>query len=154
MRIYTGTGDQGTTGLFGGGRVDKDDPRVEAYGAIDELNACLGVVIAHVDAGPLSRHLSEIQSDLFTQPLSVVGPNKSGDLHLGVLYNFNTETIQLPAFAVRVEADLPTRVTSRGIDGQVTGIHTRSFGRCGVTSMRATRWWGRHKAWPATARIA
>jgi cob(I)alamin adenosyltransferase len=66
VRIYTGTGDQGTTGLFGGGRVDKDDPRVEAYGAIDELNACIGVVIAHLDAGPLSQQLSEIQSDLFT----------------------------------------------------------------------------------------
>src|SRR6185436_11274562 len=42
MRIYTKTGDAGETGLFGGGRVQKDDPRVESYGALDELNAGLG----------------------------------------------------------------------------------------------------------------
>ena len=66
MRIYTGTGDQGTTGLFGGGRVDKDDPRVEAYGAVDELNACIGVAIAHLEPGALAERLSDIQGDLFT----------------------------------------------------------------------------------------
>jgi hypothetical protein len=74
----------------------------------------------------------EIQGDLFTDPRSVVGANKSGDLHLGVLYNFNTETLLLPAFAVRVEADLPTGVRSKGLDSQVTGIVTRSFGRLRV----------------------
>jgi hypothetical protein len=62
-----------------------------------------------------------------------VGPSRSGDLHLGVLYNFNTETLQLPAFAVRVEADLPTGVNSRGIDTQITGIMTRSSDDCGRT---------------------
>jgi cob(I)alamin adenosyltransferase len=66
VRIYTGTGDQGTTGLFGGGRVEKDDPRVEAYGAVDELNACIGVAAAHLDPGPLTERLTEIQGDLFT----------------------------------------------------------------------------------------
>ncbi len=71
----------------------------------------------------------EIQGDLFTNPSSLVGANKSGDLHLGVLYNFNTETLSLPAFAARVEADLPTGVDSRGVDTQFTGIMTRSFGR-------------------------
>ncbi|GMV48556.1 MAG: hypothetical protein NBKEAIPA_03380 [Nitrospirae bacterium] len=70
----------------------------------------------------------EIQGDLFTDPRSIVGANKSGDLHLGVLYNFNTETIMLPALALRVEADLPTGVNSKGVDTQVTGILTRSFG--------------------------
>ena len=74
----------------------------------------------------------EIQTDLLTEPLSAVGPGKSGDLHLGVLYNFNTETLQWPAFAVRVEADLPTGVNSHGVDGQLTGILTRSFGRLRV----------------------
>ena len=44
MKIYTRTGDAGETGLFGGARVNKDDPRVEAYGTVDELNACLGVI--------------------------------------------------------------------------------------------------------------
>ncbi len=42
-RIYTRTGDDGTTGLVGGERVPKDDPRIEAYGTVDELNACIGL---------------------------------------------------------------------------------------------------------------
>ncbi|MBU6432182.1 MAG: transporter [Nitrospirae bacterium] len=71
----------------------------------------------------------EIQGDLFTEPNTLVGANKSGDLHLGLLYNFNTETLNLPALAVRVEANLPTGVNSQGVDTQVTGILTRSFGR-------------------------
>ncbi|MDP4199017.1 MAG: cob(I)yrinic acid a,c-diamide adenosyltransferase [Bacteroidota bacterium] len=46
MKIYTKTGDDGTTGLFGGGRVPKDSPRIEAYGTVDELNSCIGLVRA------------------------------------------------------------------------------------------------------------
>jgi cob(I)alamin adenosyltransferase len=42
MKIYTKTGDEGDTGLFGGGRVPKDHPRVEAYGEVDELNSAIG----------------------------------------------------------------------------------------------------------------
>jgi hypothetical protein len=71
----------------------------------------------------------EIQGDLMTEPNTLVGAAKSGDLHLGVLYNFNTETLNLPALAVRIETDLPTGVNSQGVDTQVTGILTRSFGR-------------------------
>jgi hypothetical protein len=82
--------------------------------------------------GAFANTQIEIQGDLFTDPRSLVGANKSGDLHLGVLYNFNTETLNLPAFAVRVEADLPTGVNSKGVDTQLTGILTRSFGRLRV----------------------
>jgi len=46
VKIYTKTGDAGETGLFGGGRVPKDDPRVRAYGEVDELNATLGFAAA------------------------------------------------------------------------------------------------------------
>lgn len=66
MKIYTKTGDEGLTGLFGGGRVSKDDPRVEAYGDVDELNAVLGVVRA-ADAMPrIDEVLVLIQRDLFS----------------------------------------------------------------------------------------
>ena len=44
MKIYTKTGDCGQTGLFGGPRVSKDAPRIEAYGTVDELNSVLGIV--------------------------------------------------------------------------------------------------------------
>jgi hypothetical protein len=74
----------------------------------------------------------EIQGDLMSDPHTLVGAAKSGDLHLGVLYNFNTETIDLPAFAARVEVDLPAGVNSKGVDTQMTGILTRSFGRLRV----------------------
>ena len=46
MKIYTKTGDDGHTGLLAGGRVRKDNPRIEAYGTVDELNAVLGVARA------------------------------------------------------------------------------------------------------------
>lgn len=49
-KIYTKTGDAGETGLFGGGRVPKDDPRVEAYGTLDEANSALGLLAADLDA--------------------------------------------------------------------------------------------------------
>jgi cob(I)alamin adenosyltransferase len=65
MKIYTRTGDRGETGLFGSGRVPKDHPRVEAYGAVDELNALVGLARA---TGPLERIdavLLPIQRDLF-----------------------------------------------------------------------------------------
>jgi cob(I)alamin adenosyltransferase len=66
MKIYTRTGDDGSTGLFGGGRVDKDSPRVEAFGAIDELNACLGVARAALGPGDEEALLGRIQAELFT----------------------------------------------------------------------------------------
>lgn len=65
-KIYTKTGDAGDTGLFGGGRVSKASARVEAYGAVDELNAQIGMARAlDLDAG-LDALLAETQSDLFT----------------------------------------------------------------------------------------
>jgi cob(I)alamin adenosyltransferase len=67
MKIYTRTGDAGTTGLFGGGRVEKDSVRVEAYGAVDELNASLGVARRSVDpdVADVGDRIESIQNDLF-----------------------------------------------------------------------------------------
>ncbi|MGI8497706.1 MAG: cob(I)yrinic acid a,c-diamide adenosyltransferase [Gemmatimonadaceae bacterium] len=66
MKIYTRTGDAGDTGLFGGGRVPKHDPRVEAYGDVDELNAVLGLARA-IDSVPrIDDLLLAIQRDLFS----------------------------------------------------------------------------------------
>jgi cob(I)alamin adenosyltransferase len=65
-KIYTRTGDDGTTGLGDGNRVRKDHARVEAYGSVDEANSAVGMILA-VPALPLevSRCLTEIQHDLF-----------------------------------------------------------------------------------------
>jgi len=65
MRIYTKTGDSGDTGLFDGTRVSKADPRVEAYGAVDELNAWIGFVRASAADLPFDDVLAEVQRDLF-----------------------------------------------------------------------------------------
>lgn len=69
-RLYTRSGDDGTTGLFGGGRVAKDHPRVEAYGTIDELNAAIGLAAAEVGrlreaASGKSTNLYELMLHIF-----------------------------------------------------------------------------------------
>src|SRR5262249_7143045 len=64
-RIYTKSGDQGETGLGDGTRVRKDHPRVRAYGSVDEVNAVLGLLIAHDPRGPEVELLRSIQNDLF-----------------------------------------------------------------------------------------
>ncbi len=66
MKIYTKTGDAGETGLFGGGRVPKDHSRVRAYGDVDELNSCLGVVRATQPVHFFDDLLESIQRDLFS----------------------------------------------------------------------------------------
>lgn len=65
MRIYTKFGDKGNTSLFGGATVPKSDPRLEAYGSVDELNAVLGVVLSFGENGSLAESITKIQSDLF-----------------------------------------------------------------------------------------
>lgn len=66
MRIYTRTGDDGTTGLLGGQRVSKDNPRVEAYGSVDELNAHIGMALLHLHANDRFREmLHSVQETLF-----------------------------------------------------------------------------------------
>ena len=66
MKIYTRTGDQGDTGLFGGGRVPKDHQRVAAYGEVDELNSTLGVVRAAAAERFFDELLQSVQRDLFS----------------------------------------------------------------------------------------
>ena len=86
MPIYTKTGDDGDTALFGGGRVPKNDRRVEAYGAVDELNSFVGLALASVthadadadrDAG-IRRGLLVIQNDLFALGANLATPEGDG----------------------------------------------------------------------------
>jgi cob(I)alamin adenosyltransferase len=66
QRIYTKTGDDGKTGLFGGGRVSKANRRVAAYGDVDELNAVIGWVITQIGHDASAERLTVLQSDLFS----------------------------------------------------------------------------------------
>jgi len=64
-KIYTKTGDDGTTGLGDGTRVAKDSARVAAYGTVDELNSSIGIVLAQDIPAPIREALTQIQHDLF-----------------------------------------------------------------------------------------
>lgn len=79
MPIYTKTGDQGQTGLFDGTRIAKDDLRIEAIGAIDELNAQIGVITQKI------KFLETIQSDLFAIGGLLAGSEMGVDLGARVI---------------------------------------------------------------------
>ncbi len=76
MKIYTRTGDGGETSLFGGGRVSKDHPRVEAYGTVDELSSHLGVAITEALTDTCTSRLPLIQRDLFAIGASLATPRR------------------------------------------------------------------------------
>ena len=65
MALYTKTGDEGETGLFGNRRVSKDDLRIEAYGVIDELNSCLGVLRSETLDPQTEARIQQMQNLLF-----------------------------------------------------------------------------------------
>lgn len=75
MKIYTKTGDKGETGLFGGGRVPKDHPRVSAYGDVDELNSFLGLARAIEPTKRIDDILLSIQRDLLAIGALLATPN-------------------------------------------------------------------------------
>jgi len=74
VKIYTKTGDSGETGLFDGTRVAKSDARVDAYGEVDELNACLGLARAEIEDTVLRDELARIQQDLFALGARLADP--------------------------------------------------------------------------------
>ncbi len=65
-KIYTKTGDKGTTSLIGGTKVPKSHRRIEAYGTVDELNSCIGLCLDHLKADNIHNVLREVQDRLFT----------------------------------------------------------------------------------------
>jgi len=75
MKIYTKTGDRGETGLFAGPRVRKDDPRIEAYGTVDELNAVLGIARGQALPPAIDDLVAEIQHQLFALGAELATPD-------------------------------------------------------------------------------
>jgi len=104
MKIYTKTGDAGETGLFAGGRVRKDDVRIEAYGTVDELNAALGVARAERLPPQIDQTLEQVQRDLFSvgAELATPEPEKHGMALLG-----ETQVKALEKAIDLLEAGLP-----------------------------------------------
>ncbi len=107
IKIYTKTGDRGETGLFGGERVPKDSARVEAYGTVDELNACLGVVCAQVPEGDVADCLRRIQSELFDLGADLATPLAVTTTTKQVPRTREEQTTQLEQWIDRYEEELP-----------------------------------------------
>jgi len=76
VKIYTRTGDTGETSLFDGTRVQKDDTRVDAYGEVDELNACLGLARASGTDADIDAELVRLQRDLFALGAQLADPGE------------------------------------------------------------------------------
>ncbi len=85
MKIYTKTGDKGETGLIGGGRVSKADPRIVAYGAVDELNSSIGMAICMLRAEEVFADLvdvfTKVQNDLFVVGSDLADPDYPKSKH-------------------------------------------------------------------------
>jgi cob(I)alamin adenosyltransferase len=104
MRIYTRTGDEGETGLFGGPRVRKDDARIEAYGTVDELNAAIGIARCESLPPEIDQCLLRVQNELFSvgAELATPDPDKHGTALIG-----DRHIAALEAAIDRLEEGLP-----------------------------------------------
>ena len=112
-RVYTRLGDQGETSLAGGQRVPKDGPRIEAYGSVDELNACLGAARATLEesmvrlpaVAPLAPVLLRVQHELFN--LGSILATLPEDVHPKQARITDAEVARLEAEMDRMNQDLP-----------------------------------------------
>jgi cob(I)alamin adenosyltransferase len=103
VRIYTKTGDDGTTGLLGAGRVPKDDIRVDVYGTVDELNAALGVARADGLDPAADALVARLQEELFVLGSALADPDPDGPFHRAIA---SRHVEALEATIDRLEAEL------------------------------------------------
>ena len=75
MKIYTKTGDDGTTGIQNGARISKTDSRIQAYGMVDEINSFLGIILSKLDEKDLVNLITKIQNDLFVVGSDLSNPD-------------------------------------------------------------------------------
>lgn len=112
MKIYTRRGDEGDTGLLGGDRVPKSDPRVAAYGTVDELNAAVGLArsLARRVGEELleDRRLKRIQDDLFAVGARLAAADPDRAREKGLVPDFPPGRVEdLEAWIDELDADLP-----------------------------------------------
>jgi cob(I)alamin adenosyltransferase len=114
VKIYTRTGDAGETSLFGGTRVSKSDARVDAYGEVDELNACLGWVLASLSAASsrsnthasVVEDLVRIQRDLFAIGARLADPTDTVSERMPKAVVVDADVERLEQIIDRLESDL------------------------------------------------
>lgn len=107
MKIYTRTGDTGETSLFGTSRVSKADPRVDAYGEVDELNAWLGYVRTSAIDPDLNGAILHIQRDLFAVGAQLADPGERLSERLTKAFVSDSDVARLEALIDRLETELP-----------------------------------------------
>lgn len=127
LRIYTRTGDQGDTGLFGGERVRKDDARVEAYGTVDELNAVLGVARSQAQDPELGETIASFQDRLLAVGADIATPMETATRRGRVsIERVAPESVErLEHLIDRFEAELPplTRFILPGGGAPAAALH-------------------------------
>ncbi len=107
-KIYTRTGDDGSTGLATGERVPKWDLRVEAYGAVDETNAAVGLARLHSESDPdLEKMLFRIQNDLFDLGADLATPERDEPLKFEALRIVESQVARLESEIDHMNADIP-----------------------------------------------
>jgi cob(I)alamin adenosyltransferase len=95
FKIYTKTGDKGTTSLIGGTKVSKSHRRIEAYGTIDELNSFVGLCFDHLKTNNISNVLAEVQDRLFTIGSTLAcDPDKETKLKIPDLHEADVELLE------------------------------------------------------------
>jgi cob(I)alamin adenosyltransferase len=108
VKIYTRTGDAGDTGLFDGTRVAKDDPRVAAYGDVDEINAWLGLANTEVGESDLRPMLERIQRDLFAVGARLADPSRKIADRVSKAAVTSEDISRLEVWIDGLESELPT----------------------------------------------
>ncbi len=123
MKIYTKTGDAGETSLFDNTRVSKAHERVDAYGEVDELNACLGVVGAHLTDKDLIAEVARIQADLFALGSELADPAKRIAERVAKAHIRPSDTQRLESIIDRLEEELPPLRRFILAGGTAAGAH-------------------------------
>jgi cob(I)alamin adenosyltransferase len=107
LKIYTRTGDAGETSLFDGTRVQKSEPRVDAYGEVDELNACLGLARASGADTEVDAELVRVQRDLFALGAQLADPGEKLAARVTKAVLGDEDVARLEQAIDRFEAELP-----------------------------------------------
>jgi cob(I)alamin adenosyltransferase len=106
VKIYTRTGDRGDTRLFDGARVRKHNPRVEAYGDVDELNSFIGAAASFLQDPELASMLAGVQKDLFSVGAQLADPGFKN--RTGAKFQIASQRVEALELAIdRFETELP-----------------------------------------------
>jgi cob(I)alamin adenosyltransferase len=125
LKVYTRRGDAGDTDLFGGGRVGKEDVRVEAYGAVDEANAAVGVAAAHSAHADLRAICRDLQDRLFDLGGTLAAPDKEKRERSAVpaLGASDVEALELRIDALETELEPLQRFVLPGGSAAASAFH-------------------------------